>query len=95
MTALRLLFDARYTRTDFHDGISRYSAELAAAVVAAAPERGVAISAYPTRRPPTRASPPDPSRTCAARSPSVSSARPTPPTSCSRRRSRSACSTAP
>lgn len=32
----RLLFDARYIRTDFHDGISRYSAELAAAVAAAA-----------------------------------------------------------
>jgi hypothetical protein len=30
-------------RTDFHDGISRYSAELAAAVVAAAPERGVDV----------------------------------------------------
>ena len=27
---MRLLFDARYIRTDFHDGISRYSAELAA-----------------------------------------------------------------
>ena len=43
MTALRLLFDARYIRTDFHDGISRYSAELAAAVFAAAPERGVDV----------------------------------------------------
>ncbi|EFD50428.1 hypothetical protein HMPREF0569_0044, partial [Micrococcus luteus SK58] len=25
---LRLLMDARYTRTDFHDGISRYGASL-------------------------------------------------------------------
>lgn len=33
---MRLFFDARYIRTDFHDGISRYSAELAAAVAAAA-----------------------------------------------------------
>lgn len=38
---IRLFFDARYIRTDFHDGISRYSAELAAAVQAMAPERGV------------------------------------------------------
>lgn len=29
---MRLFFDARYIRTDQHDGISRYSAELAAAV---------------------------------------------------------------
>lgn len=29
---MRLFFDARYIRTDFHDGISRYSAELASAV---------------------------------------------------------------
>ncbi len=29
---MKLLFDARYIRTDFHDGISRYSAELAHAV---------------------------------------------------------------
>ncbi|MDO5635455.1 MAG: glycosyltransferase [Micrococcus sp.] len=28
---MRLLLDARYTRTDFHDGISRYGASLAAA----------------------------------------------------------------
>jgi glycosyltransferase involved in cell wall biosynthesis len=28
---MKLLFDARYIRTDFHDGISRYSAELAQA----------------------------------------------------------------
>lgn len=40
---MRLLFDARYIRTDFHDGISRYSAELAAAVHAAAPARGVEV----------------------------------------------------
>ena len=25
---MRIFFDARYTRTDYHDGISRYSAEL-------------------------------------------------------------------
>jgi glycosyltransferase involved in cell wall biosynthesis len=29
---MKLFFDARYIRTDFHDGISRYSAELANAV---------------------------------------------------------------
>lgn len=29
---MKLLFDARYIRTDFHDGISRYSAELAQAI---------------------------------------------------------------
>ncbi|WP_454117523.1 glycosyltransferase family 4 protein [Microbacterium lacticum] len=40
---MRLLFDARYIRTDFHDGISRYSAELAAAVFAEAPARGVEV----------------------------------------------------
>ncbi|HYP72942.1 MAG TPA: glycosyltransferase, partial [Microbacterium sp.] len=40
---MRLLFDARYIRTDFHDGISRYSAELAAAVLAVAPARGVEV----------------------------------------------------
>ena len=40
----RLFFDARYIRTDFHDGISRYSAELAAAVFAAAPARGVEVT---------------------------------------------------
>lgn len=32
ITDMKLLFDARYIRTDFHDGISRYSAELAHAV---------------------------------------------------------------
>lgn len=31
-SAIRFFFDARYIRTDYHDGISRYSAELAAAV---------------------------------------------------------------
>lgn len=41
---MRLLFDARYIRTDFHDGISRYSAELAAAVFAEAPGRGVEVA---------------------------------------------------
>ncbi|MDC7804213.1 glycosyltransferase [Sphingomonas sp. BLCC-B65] len=41
---MRLLFDARYIRTDFHDGISRYSAELAAAVAAAAPAREVDVA---------------------------------------------------
>lgn len=40
----RLFFDARYIRTDFHDGISRYSAELAAAVAAQAPARGVEVT---------------------------------------------------
>ncbi|MGC3986481.1 MAG: glycosyltransferase [Pseudorhodoferax sp.] len=40
---MRLLFDARYIRTDFHDGISRYSAELASAVAAVAPSRGVQV----------------------------------------------------
>lgn len=37
----RLFFDARYIRTDFHDGISRFSAELAAAVSAQAAACGV------------------------------------------------------
>lgn len=41
---VRLFFDARYIRTDFHDGISRYSAELAAAVAEAAPARGVEVT---------------------------------------------------
>lgn len=41
---MRLFFDARYIRTDFHDGISRYSAELAAAVADAAAERGVEVT---------------------------------------------------
>lgn len=41
---MRLLFDARYIRTDFHDGISRYSAELAAAVAAEAPAREVEVA---------------------------------------------------
>jgi glycosyltransferase involved in cell wall biosynthesis len=40
---MRLFFDARYIRTDFHDGISRYSADLAAAVFDEAPERGVDV----------------------------------------------------
>lgn len=34
---MNLFFDARYIRTDFHDGISRYSTELANAVAAIAP----------------------------------------------------------
>ena len=38
---VRLLFDARYIRTDFHDGISRFSAELARAVHKAAPAAGM------------------------------------------------------
>lgn len=29
---MKILFDARYTRTDYHDGISRYSAELGTAL---------------------------------------------------------------
>ena len=29
---LKILFDGRYMRTDFHDGISRYSAELGTAL---------------------------------------------------------------
>ncbi|MDY0829698.1 glycosyltransferase family 1 protein [Microbacterium sp. BG28] len=41
---LRLFFDARYIRTDFHDGISRYSAELAAAVSAGAADAGVEVT---------------------------------------------------
>ncbi|MDL5352031.1 glycosyltransferase family 1 protein [Microbacterium sp. zg-YB36] len=41
---MRLFFDARYIRTDFHDGISRYSAELAAAVHAMAADRGVEVT---------------------------------------------------
>lgn len=41
---MRLFFDARYIRTDFHDGISRYSAELAAAVAEEAPARGIEIT---------------------------------------------------
>ncbi|HCJ49408.1 MAG TPA: mannosyltransferase [Microbacterium sp.] len=41
---MRLFFDARYIRTDFHDGISRYSAELAAAVAAAASESDVEVT---------------------------------------------------
>ncbi len=40
---MRLLFDARYIRTDFPDGIGRYSAELAAAVFAVAPAQGVEV----------------------------------------------------
>ena len=41
---MRLLFDARYIRTDFHDGISRFSAELAEAVYRQAPEAGVEVA---------------------------------------------------
>lgn len=43
MRPVRLFFDARYIRTDFHDGISRFSAELARAVAelaAGGPEGG-------------------------------------------------------
>lgn len=35
---MKLFFDARYIRTDFHDGISRYSTELAGAVYAQKPD---------------------------------------------------------
>lgn len=35
--ALRIFFDARYIRTDYHDGISRYSAELGAALYGLTP----------------------------------------------------------
>lgn len=41
---VRLFFDARYIRTDFHDGISRYSAELAEAVQDAAAAAGVEVT---------------------------------------------------
>ncbi|MGV9193997.1 glycosyltransferase family 4 protein [Microbacterium sp. MC2] len=41
---MRLFFDARYIRTDFHDGISRYSAELAAAVAEPASTRDVEVT---------------------------------------------------
>lgn len=40
---MRLFFDARYIRTDWHDGISRFSAELAAALDAVARTRGSSI----------------------------------------------------
>lgn len=36
-TSMKLIFDARYIRTDFHDGISRYSTELAIALAATMP----------------------------------------------------------
>lgn len=35
--SMKVIFDARYIRTDFHDGISRYSAELGAALAATTP----------------------------------------------------------
>ncbi|MFD2757664.1 glycosyltransferase family 4 protein [Gulosibacter faecalis] len=35
---MRFFFDARYIRTDFHDGISRYTAQLGSAVHALAPD---------------------------------------------------------
>lgn len=35
---MRFFFDARYIRTDFHDGISRFTAQLGAAVHAAIPD---------------------------------------------------------
>lgn len=41
---MRLLFDARYIRTDFHDGISRFSASLAEAVAAEAVARGIEVA---------------------------------------------------
>ncbi len=34
LVPMKLFFDARYTRTDYHDGISRYSAELGNALLA-------------------------------------------------------------
>jgi len=40
---VRLFFDARYIRTDFHDGISRYSRELAHALAPAAAADGVEL----------------------------------------------------
>jgi len=40
---IRLFFDARYIRTDFHDGISRFSAELARATSGLAAEAGVTV----------------------------------------------------
>lgn len=36
-TDMKLFFDARYIRTDFHDGISRYSAELGSAIAKLTP----------------------------------------------------------
>jgi glycosyltransferase involved in cell wall biosynthesis len=41
---VRLFFDARYIRTDFHDGVSRYAHELAHATAALAPEAGVEVT---------------------------------------------------
>lgn len=40
----RLLFDARYIRTDFHDGISRFSLELARATAEAAAASGIEVA---------------------------------------------------
>src|SRR5690606_6844919 len=37
MEHMKLFFDARYIRTDFHDGISRYSAELGSALAKLVP----------------------------------------------------------
>ncbi len=41
---MRLFFDARYIRTDFHDGISRFSTELAHAVEEEAAVRGIDVT---------------------------------------------------
>ncbi|KAA9108377.1 glycosyltransferase family 4 protein [Microbacterium rhizomatis] len=41
---MRLFFDARYIRTDFHDGISRFSHELAHAVARAAPSTDAEVT---------------------------------------------------
>ncbi len=41
---MKIFFDARYTRTDYHDGISRYSAELGNALLALTNDVTVLIS---------------------------------------------------
>lgn len=40
---MRLFFDARYIRTDYHDGISRFSQQLAAALAPIAAQAGVEL----------------------------------------------------
>lgn len=44
MLFMRFMFDARYIRTDFHDGVSRYSCELAAALFDSFPDTIFLIS---------------------------------------------------
>lgn len=56
---MRLIYDARFTRTQFHDGISRYGSYLLGSALQQAPARGIELTAVISDPAQLRLLPPD------------------------------------